>query len=113
MCVRVRVRAQVRSLRLEQQVEKNRILSEALQTLATEHHQLEQSVVGGPPPPSEDEFHDAVSGECGAVLGGRGEAGGHRGEGLPLTPLSCSAPPPSPPSSTPQDYGILFCAPEA
>ncbi|XP_077963817.1 oxysterol-binding protein-related protein 1 isoform X4 [Gasterosteus aculeatus] len=51
----------VRSLRLEQQVEKNRILSEALQTLATEHHQLEQSVVGGPPPPSEDEFHDAVS----------------------------------------------------
>ncbi|KAM8874630.1 oxysterol-binding protein-related protein 1 isoform 2-T2 [Spinachia spinachia] len=51
----------VRSLKLEQQVEKNRILSEALQTLATEHHQLEQSVVGGPSPPSEDEFHDAVS----------------------------------------------------
>ncbi|KAL6107530.1 osbpl1a [Pungitius sinensis] len=51
----------VRSLKLEQQVERSRILSEALQTLATEHHQLEQSVVGGPPPPSEDEFHDAVS----------------------------------------------------
>uniref|UniRef100_A0A8C2X176 Oxysterol-binding protein n=1 Tax=Cyclopterus lumpus TaxID=8103 RepID=A0A8C2X176_CYCLU len=55
------------TLKLEQEVEKNRILSEALQTLATEHHQLEQSVVKGSSLPrgalSEDEFHDAVSGE--------------------------------------------------
>ncbi|XP_068449063.1 oxysterol-binding protein-related protein 1 isoform X2 [Clinocottus analis] len=54
----------VRSLKLEQEAEKNRILSEALQTLATEHHELEQSVVKGSPPRcalSEDEFHDAVS----------------------------------------------------
>uniref|UniRef100_A0A8C2X5X3 Oxysterol-binding protein n=1 Tax=Cyclopterus lumpus TaxID=8103 RepID=A0A8C2X5X3_CYCLU len=58
-------REAVRSLKLEQEVEKNRILSEALQTLATEHHQLEQSVVKGSSLPrgalSEDEFHDAVS----------------------------------------------------
>ncbi|KAM9761468.1 oxysterol-binding protein-related protein 1 isoform 2-T2 [Menidia menidia] len=54
----------VRSLKLEQEVEKNKILSEALQTLATEHHELEQSVVKGSSPRSalsEDEFHDAVS----------------------------------------------------
>ncbi|XP_044217359.1 oxysterol-binding protein-related protein 1 isoform X1 [Thunnus albacares] len=54
----------VRSLKLELEVEKNKILSEALQTLATEHHELEQSVVKGSSPRSalsEDEFHDAVS----------------------------------------------------
>ncbi|XP_028259616.1 oxysterol-binding protein-related protein 1 isoform X3 [Parambassis ranga] len=54
----------VRSLKLEQEVEKNKILSEALQTLATEHHELEQSVVKGSSlhsALSEDEFHDAVS----------------------------------------------------
>ncbi|KAG7279392.1 hypothetical protein CRUP_024211, partial [Coryphaenoides rupestris] len=54
----------VRSLKLEHEVEKNKILSEALQTLATEHHELEQSVVKGSPPRSalsEDEFYDAVS----------------------------------------------------
>ncbi|XP_054458838.1 oxysterol-binding protein-related protein 1 isoform X2 [Anoplopoma fimbria] len=54
----------VRSLKLEQEVEKNKILSEALQTLATEHHELEQSVVKGSSPRSalsEDEFHDALS----------------------------------------------------
>uniref|UniRef100_A0A669DIF2 Oxysterol-binding protein n=1 Tax=Oreochromis niloticus TaxID=8128 RepID=A0A669DIF2_ORENI len=57
-------RKRVRSLKLEQEVEKNKILSEALQTLATEHHELEQSVVKGSSPRSalsEDEFHDAVS----------------------------------------------------
>uniref|UniRef100_A0A671UK67 Oxysterol-binding protein n=1 Tax=Sparus aurata TaxID=8175 RepID=A0A671UK67_SPAAU len=51
-------------VKLEQEVEKNKILSEALQTLATEHHELEQSVVKGSSPRSalsEDEFHDAVS----------------------------------------------------
>ncbi|XP_034532018.1 oxysterol-binding protein-related protein 1 isoform X2 [Notolabrus celidotus] len=54
----------VRTVKLEQEVEKNKILSEALQTLATEHHELEQSVVKGSSPQSalsEDEFHDAVS----------------------------------------------------
>ncbi|KAF3835096.1 hypothetical protein F7725_027654 [Dissostichus mawsoni] len=54
----------VRSVKLEQEVEKNKILSEALQTLATEHHELEQSVVKGSSPRSalsEDEFHDALS----------------------------------------------------
>ncbi|XP_050951052.1 oxysterol-binding protein-related protein 1 isoform X1 [Labeo rohita] len=53
-----------RSLKLEHEVEKNKILSEALQTLATEHHELEQSVVKGSSPRSvfsEDEFYDALS----------------------------------------------------
>ncbi|XP_058257792.1 oxysterol-binding protein-related protein 1 isoform X1 [Hemibagrus wyckioides] len=54
-----------RSLKLEQEVEKNKILSEALQTLATEHHELEQSVVRGSSPRSailsEDDFYDALS----------------------------------------------------
>lgn len=56
----------MRSVKLEHEVEKNKILSEALQTLATEHHELEQSVVKGSTRRSvlsEDEFHDAVSGE--------------------------------------------------
>uniref|UniRef100_A0A8C5BR55 Oxysterol-binding protein n=1 Tax=Gadus morhua TaxID=8049 RepID=A0A8C5BR55_GADMO len=51
-------------LKLEQECEKNQILSEALQTLATEHHELEQSVATGTPPGStlsEEEFYDAVS----------------------------------------------------
>ncbi|XP_072294259.1 oxysterol-binding protein-related protein 1-like isoform X1 [Eucyclogobius newberryi] len=54
----------VRSLKLEQELEKNKILSEALQTLATEHLELEQSLVNGSSPRSplsDDEFHDAVS----------------------------------------------------
>ncbi|XP_051879573.1 oxysterol-binding protein-related protein 1-like isoform X2 [Pristis pectinata] len=54
----------VRNLRLEQEREKNKILSEALQTLACEHHELEQSVVKGSPPQSvlsDDEFYDALS----------------------------------------------------
>ncbi|XP_018421188.1 PREDICTED: oxysterol-binding protein-related protein 1 isoform X1 [Nanorana parkeri] len=55
----------VRNLKLEHEQEKNKILSEALQTLATEHHELEQSLVKGTPPHhsilSEDEFYDAVS----------------------------------------------------
>ncbi|XP_021329131.1 oxysterol-binding protein-related protein 1 isoform X1 [Danio rerio] len=53
-----------RSVKLEQEVEKNKILSEALQTLATEHHELEQSVVKGSSPRSvlsDDEFYDALS----------------------------------------------------
>ncbi|XP_069813793.1 oxysterol-binding protein-related protein 1 isoform X2 [Dendropsophus ebraccatus] len=55
----------VRNLKLEHEQEKSKILSEALQTLATEHHELEQSLVKGTPPHhsilSEDEFYDAVS----------------------------------------------------
>ncbi|XP_051551012.1 oxysterol-binding protein-related protein 1-like isoform X2 [Myxocyprinus asiaticus] len=53
-----------RRSKLEHEVEKNKILSEALQTLATEHHELEQSVVKGSSPHSalsEDEFYDALS----------------------------------------------------
>lgn len=55
-------------MKLEQEVGKNKILSEALQKLATEHHQLKQSFSTGrkSPTPSaltEDEFYDAVSGE--------------------------------------------------
>ncbi|XP_046713479.1 oxysterol-binding protein-related protein 1 isoform X3 [Silurus meridionalis] len=54
-----------RSLKLEQEVEKSKILSEALQILATEHHELEQSVVRGSSPRSailsEDDFYDALS----------------------------------------------------
>ncbi|XP_051977534.1 oxysterol-binding protein-related protein 1-like isoform X2 [Xyrauchen texanus] len=52
--------------KLEHEVEKNKILSEALQTLATEHHELEQSVVKGSSPRSalsEDEFYDALYAE--------------------------------------------------
>ncbi|XP_013012575.1 oxysterol-binding protein-related protein 1 isoform X2 [Cavia porcellus] len=55
---------EVRNLKLEQEQEKNKILSEALEALATEHHELEQSLVEGSPPPdilSEDEFYDALS----------------------------------------------------
>ncbi|XP_077441181.1 oxysterol-binding protein-related protein 1 isoform X2 [Vanacampus margaritifer] len=52
----------VRSMKLELEVEKNKILSKALQTLATEHHELEQVVVKGSSGLSDDEFHDAVSG---------------------------------------------------
>ncbi|TKC47936.1 hypothetical protein EI555_008834 [Monodon monoceros] len=56
--------AKVRNFKLEQEQEKNKILSEALATLATEHHELEQSLVKGSPPLSilsEDEFYDALS----------------------------------------------------
>lgn len=56
------------SLKLEQEVEKNKILTEALKNLATEHHKLEQSLSRGRKSPTlstltEDEFYDAVSGE--------------------------------------------------
>lgn len=57
--------AQVRNFKLEQEQEKNKILSEALETLATEHHELERSLVEGSLPVSilsEDEFYDALSG---------------------------------------------------
>ncbi|XP_042299341.1 oxysterol-binding protein-related protein 1-like isoform X3 [Sceloporus undulatus] len=54
----------VRNLKLEHEQEKNKILSEALETLATEHHELEQSLVKGSSPLSilsEEQFYDAVS----------------------------------------------------
>lgn len=56
------------SLKLEQEVEKNKILSEALKNLATEHHELEKSLNRGRTSPTlstltEDDFYDAVSGE--------------------------------------------------
>lgn len=53
-------------MKLEHEQEKNKILSEALETLATEHHELEQSLVKGSPPLSiisEEQFYDAVSGK--------------------------------------------------
>ncbi|XP_027432369.1 oxysterol-binding protein-related protein 1 isoform X2 [Zalophus californianus] len=55
---------EVRNFKLEQEQEKNKILSEALETLATEHHELERSLAEGSPPRSilsEDEFYDALS----------------------------------------------------
>ncbi|KAI1902259.1 hypothetical protein AGOR_G00042860 [Albula goreensis] len=56
---------QVWSLRLEQEVEKNKVLTEALQTLATEHHKLNRLVSKTRSPPQstlhQDEFFDAVS----------------------------------------------------
>lgn len=55
-------------MKLEQEVTKNKVLSEALQKLANEHHQLKQSFSPGrkslnPSALTEDEFYDAVSGE--------------------------------------------------
>ncbi|XP_044149396.1 oxysterol-binding protein-related protein 1 isoform X3 [Bufo gargarizans] len=66
---------QARNLKLEHEQERSKILSEALQTLATEHHELEQSLVKGTPPHhfilSEDEFYDAISdSESGHSLSG-------------------------------------------
>ncbi|KAL7984353.1 hypothetical protein Chor_002923, partial [Crotalus horridus] len=54
----------VRNLKLEHEQEKSKILSEALETLATEHHELEQTLVKGSPPLSilsEEQFYDAIS----------------------------------------------------
>lgn len=56
---------------MEQEQEKNKILSEALETLATEHHELERSLAEGSPPVSilsEDEFYDALSGNSCFIL---------------------------------------------
>ena len=60
--------SQVWSLKLEQEVEKNKALCEALQTLGTEHHQLEQSVCPSRKSPTftirtDDDFYDALSGQ--------------------------------------------------
>ncbi|XP_026526125.1 oxysterol-binding protein-related protein 1 isoform X2 [Notechis scutatus] len=64
-CIKLFTRQEgVRNLKLEHEQEKNKILSEALETLATEHHELEQSLVKGSPPLSilsEEQFYDAIS----------------------------------------------------
>ncbi|KAM3838713.1 oxysterol-binding protein-related protein 1 isoform 2-T4 [Vipera latastei] len=64
-CIKLFTRQEgVRNLKLEHEQEKNKILSEALETLATEHHELEQSLVKGSPPLSilsEEQFYDALS----------------------------------------------------
>ncbi|XP_018532081.1 oxysterol-binding protein-related protein 1 isoform X1 [Lates calcarifer] len=57
---------EVWSLKLEQEVEKNKALTEALQTLATEHHELKQSVSRSRRSSTlstltEDDFYDAES----------------------------------------------------
>ncbi|XP_076601185.1 oxysterol-binding protein-related protein 1-like [Chaetodon auriga] len=54
------------SLKLEQEVEKNKALTEALQTLATEHHELKQTLCKSRRSSTlttltEDDFYDAVS----------------------------------------------------
>lgn len=59
---------QVWSLKLEQEVEKNKALTEALQTLATEHHELKQSLsksrrLSTLSTLTGDEFYDALSGQ--------------------------------------------------
>lgn len=86
-----------RSLKLEHEVEKNKILSEALQTLATEHHELEQSLVKGSSPRSvlsEDEFYDALSdSDTETVLSGSETAGHSYEDGEDLkSELYCSVP---------------------
>ncbi|XP_026168985.1 oxysterol-binding protein-related protein 1-like isoform X3 [Mastacembelus armatus] len=57
---------EVWNLKLEQEVEKNKALSEALQTLATEHHELKQSLSKSRRSSTlstltEDDFYDALS----------------------------------------------------
>uniref|UniRef100_A0A7N6AFY1 Oxysterol-binding protein n=1 Tax=Anabas testudineus TaxID=64144 RepID=A0A7N6AFY1_ANATE len=59
---------EVWSLKLEQEVEKNKALTEALQTLATEHHELKQSLsksrrLSTLSTLTGDEFYDALSGQ--------------------------------------------------
>lgn len=59
---------QVWSLKVEQEVEKNKALTEALQTLATDHHELKQSLnksrrLSTLSALTEDDFFDAVSGQ--------------------------------------------------
>lgn len=63
---------QVWSLKLEQEVEKNKALTEALQILATEHHNLKQSFCKNRRSSTlstltEDDFYDALSGQSPTV----------------------------------------------
>ncbi|XP_078664860.1 oxysterol-binding protein-related protein 1-like isoform X2 [Branchiostoma floridae x Branchiostoma belcheri] len=65
---------QVRKVRLQQEIEKSRVLQDALHALATEHHQLESSLSVSRPhnlpgsfcDASDDEFYDAFSGSGGS-----------------------------------------------
>lgn len=64
-CVKVCVYfVQVRALQLKEGMEKSRVLQEALHALATEHHELEQSIAVRKPSTQryydtdEDEFYD-------------------------------------------------------
>ncbi|XP_019641700.1 PREDICTED: oxysterol-binding protein-related protein 1-like isoform X2 [Branchiostoma belcheri] len=65
---------QVRKVRLQQEIEKSRVLQDALHALATEHHQLETSLSVSRPhtlpgsfcDASDDEFYDAFSGSGGS-----------------------------------------------
>uniref|UniRef100_A0AAX7UQ56 Oxysterol-binding protein n=1 Tax=Astatotilapia calliptera TaxID=8154 RepID=A0AAX7UQ56_ASTCA len=65
------------SLKVEQEVEKNKALTEALQTLATENHELKQSLSkrrksSNLSTLNEDDFYDAVSGQ--RPLGGSNQS---------------------------------------
>lgn len=65
---------QVWSLKLEQEVEKNKALTEALQTLATEHHELQQSLCKSRRSSTlstltRDDFYDAESGQQPLAVG--------------------------------------------
>uniref|UniRef100_A0AAX7TMW0 Oxysterol-binding protein n=1 Tax=Astatotilapia calliptera TaxID=8154 RepID=A0AAX7TMW0_ASTCA len=73
---------QVWSLKVEQEVEKNKALTEALQTLATENHELKQSLSkrrksSNLSTLNEDDFYDAVSGQ--RPLGGSNQSIAYRG----------------------------------
>uniref|UniRef100_A0A668ACQ9 Oxysterol-binding protein n=1 Tax=Myripristis murdjan TaxID=586833 RepID=A0A668ACQ9_9TELE len=66
ICLYVGLSLQVWSLRLEQEVGKNKALTEALQTLASERDELKQSLFKGRRSPTlstltEDDFYDALS----------------------------------------------------
>lgn len=70
VCLRVLVScfSQAWSLKLEQEEEKNKALTEALQTLATEHYELQQSLYQSRRSSTlstltEDDFYDALSGQ--------------------------------------------------
>uniref|UniRef100_A0A3Q4HD84 Oxysterol-binding protein n=1 Tax=Neolamprologus brichardi TaxID=32507 RepID=A0A3Q4HD84_NEOBR len=68
---------EVWSLKVEQEVEKNKALTEALQTLATENHELKQSLSkrrksSNLSTLNEDDFYDAVSGQ--RPLGGSNQS---------------------------------------
>uniref|UniRef100_A0A3B4G295 Oxysterol-binding protein n=1 Tax=Pundamilia nyererei TaxID=303518 RepID=A0A3B4G295_9CICH len=73
---------EVWSLKVEQEVEKNKALTEALQTLATENHELKQSLSkrrksSNLSTLNEDDFYDAVSGQ--RPLGGSNQSIAYRG----------------------------------
>ena len=58
---------------MEQEEEKNKALTEALETLSTDHYELKQSLSKSRRSPTlstltEDDFYDAVSGEIPGVL---------------------------------------------